>query len=414
MVPPKANILLVDDQPGNLLVLEAVLQGLGQNLVKANSAAQALKCLLNDEFALILMDAQMPVMDGFEAATLIRQREKTRFTPIIFITAYEHTGSQVFKGYSIGAVDFLFKPVIPEILRSKVSVFVDLHQKTEEVKRQAELLRQQERREHARELIEQQRRYEAERMHDKLREAREIQQRLFPPAPPKRPGFDIFGASFPADIMGGDYFDYFPIQEETLGIAIGDVCGHGFGPSLLMAATRAYLRALMLTEATVGDILTLANRALAADVSEGRFVTLLLARLEPHTGSFLYANAGHPSGYVLAPSGEVKSELESTGCPLGLSTEIAFADAPATALCPGDLVLLLTDGVVEASRPDETFFGIDRALEIVRAHQEQSAQDIVSALYAGVHDFTGQQGHLDDITAIVIKKDPNPGRGKPR
>ena len=130
MVPPKANILLVDDQPGNLLVLEAVLQGLGQNLVKANSAAQALKCLLNDEFALILMDAQMPVMDGFEAATLIRQREKTRFTPIIFITAYELTGGQVFKGYSIGAVDFLFKPVIPEILRSKVSVFVDLYLKT--------------------------------------------------------------------------------------------------------------------------------------------------------------------------------------------------------------------------------------------------------------------------------------------
>ncbi len=78
MVPPKANILLVDDQPGNLLVLEAVLEGLGQNLVKASSAAQALRCLLHDDFALILMDAQMPVMDGFEAAALIRQREKTR------------------------------------------------------------------------------------------------------------------------------------------------------------------------------------------------------------------------------------------------------------------------------------------------------------------------------------------------
>jgi serine phosphatase RsbU (regulator of sigma subunit) len=414
MLPPKANILLVDDQPGNLLVLEAVLQGLGQNLVKANSAAQALKCLLADDFALILMDAQMPVMDGFEAATLIRQREKTRFTPIIFITAYELTDVQVFKGYSVGAVDFLFKPVIPEILRSKVSVFVELHQKTEEVKRQGELLRQQQQREHARELIEQQRRYESERLHEKLREAREIQQRLFPPSPPQRAGFDIFGASFPADLMGGDYFDYFPTEEETLGIAIGDVCGHGFGPSLLMAATRAYLRALMLTESTVGDILTLANRALAADVAEGRFVTLLLARLDPHTGSFRYANAGHPSGYVLAPSGEVKSELESTGCPLGLSSEIAFQDVPARALCPGDLVLLLTDGVVEASRPDDTFFGVDRALGIVRAHQAESAQDIVRALHAGVHDFTGQRGHLDDITAIVIKNHANHGRGKPR
>ena len=407
MVPPKANILLVDDQPGNLLVLEAVLEGLGQNLVKASSAAQALRCLLHDDFALILMDAQMPVMDGFEAATLIRQREKTRYTPIIFITAYELTDVQVFKGYSVGAVDFLFKPVIPEVLHSKVSVFVELHQKTEQIKRQAELSREQEGREHARELIEQQRRYEAERMHEKLREAREIQQRLFPASPPKRAGFDIFGASFPVDVMGGDYFDYFPVQDETLGIAIGDVCGHGFGPSLLMAATRAYLRALMLTETTVGAILTLANRALAADVSEGRFVTLLLARLEPRTGSFVYANAGHPSGYVLAPSGEVKAELESTGCPLGLSTEIEFEDTPARALCPGDLVLLLTDGVVEASRPDLSIFGVDRALAIVRQHQGERAEDVVRALYAGVRDFAGQQGHLDDITAMVIKKDPN-------
>ena len=174
-------------------------------------------------------------------------------------------------------------------------------------------------------------------MHEKLREAREIQQRLFPASPPKRAGFDIFGASFPVDVMGGDYFDYFPVQEETLGIAIGDVCGHGFGPSLLMAATRAYLRALMLTEATVGTILTLANRALAADVSEGRFVTLLLARLDPRTGSFVYANAGHPPGYVLASSGEVKAELESTGCPLGLFTERELKDAPpgpsAPAIC---------------------------------------------------------------------------------
>ena len=207
--------------------------------------------------------------------------------------------------------------------------------------------------------------------------------------------------------MGGDYFDYFPVQDETLGIAIGDVCGHGFGPSLLMAATRAYLRALMLTEATVGAILTLANQALAADVSEGRFVTLLLARLEPRTGSFVYANAGHPSGYLLAPSGEVKAELESTGCPLGLFTDRELKDAPARTLCPGDLLLLLTDGVVEAGRPDLSMFGVDRTLAIVRQHQKERAEDIVRALYAGVRDFAGQQGHLDDITAIVIKKDPD-------
>ncbi|OUL31521.1 hybrid sensor histidine kinase/response regulator [Nostoc sp. T09] len=131
------NILLVDDHPENLLALEAILQNLGQNLVRATSGAQALRCLLNQDFAVILLDVQMPEMDGFDTATLIRQRERSRHTPIIFLTAFSTNESMVFKGYSLGAVDYLFKPIEPEILKSKVAAFVDLFQKTAEVERQA-------------------------------------------------------------------------------------------------------------------------------------------------------------------------------------------------------------------------------------------------------------------------------------
>ncbi|OUL18145.1 hybrid sensor histidine kinase/response regulator [Nostoc sp. RF31YmG] len=131
------NILLVDDHPENLLALEAILQSLGQNLVRATSGAQALRCLLNQDFAVILLDVQMPEMDGFDTATLIRQRERSRHTPIIFLTAFSTNESMVFKGYSLGAVDYLFKPIEPEILKSKVAAFVDLFQKTAEVERQA-------------------------------------------------------------------------------------------------------------------------------------------------------------------------------------------------------------------------------------------------------------------------------------
>ena len=148
----RVNILLVDDQPANLLALEAMLQGLGQNLVKAESGREALKWLLTHEFAVILLDVKMPDMDGFETAALIRQRDKSRDTPIIFLTAADKTQTQAVRGYAVGAVDYLVKPVVPEFVRSKVAVFVELAKKTELLRRQAELLRESE--QAARELAE--------------------------------------------------------------------------------------------------------------------------------------------------------------------------------------------------------------------------------------------------------------------
>ncbi|WP_181927149.1 ATP-binding protein [Nostoc edaphicum] len=133
---------MVDDNPQNLLNLEAMLYSLGQNLVKAHSGMEALRCLLNQDFALILLDVQMPGMDGFETANLIRERSVS--TPIIFLTAFNTSDNLVSKGYSLGAVDYLIKTISPEILTSKVAVFVDLFKKTEEVKRQAAQLKMQE------------------------------------------------------------------------------------------------------------------------------------------------------------------------------------------------------------------------------------------------------------------------------
>ena len=135
--PHRVNVLLVDDRPENLVALEAILNSPSYNLVQANSGAEALRCLLNEDFAVILLDVQMPGMDGFETATLIRSRDRSRATPIIFITAFSSNDTHVFKGYSLGAVDYLFKPLEPEILTSKVQVFVELFQKTVEVKQQA-------------------------------------------------------------------------------------------------------------------------------------------------------------------------------------------------------------------------------------------------------------------------------------
>jgi PAS domain S-box-containing protein len=134
---PKVNILLVDDKLENLLALEAILEKLGENLVRATSGEEALRCLLNQDFAVILLDVQMPGMDGFETATLIRNRGRSRHTPIIFLTAFSTSDQMLFKGYALGAVDYLLKPLDPNILTSKVTVFVELFKKTEAVKQQA-------------------------------------------------------------------------------------------------------------------------------------------------------------------------------------------------------------------------------------------------------------------------------------
>jgi PAS domain S-box-containing protein len=139
-IDDRVSILLVDDQPNNLLALESILADLGQTLVRAHSGRAALRHLLEADFAVILLDVQMPEMDGFETATLIREREKSRDTPIIFLTALSHSETNVFRGYELGAVDYIFKPFHAEILRSKVNVFVELFRKREAVKHQAQEL----------------------------------------------------------------------------------------------------------------------------------------------------------------------------------------------------------------------------------------------------------------------------------
>ena len=134
----KVSILIVDDRPDKLLAHETVLAELNQNLVRATSGKEALRCLLKQDFAVILLDVNMPGMDGFETAALIRQRQRSETTPIIFISAVNDTETHVSRGYSLGAVDYILTPVVPEILRAKIAVFVDLFKKTEQVKRQAE------------------------------------------------------------------------------------------------------------------------------------------------------------------------------------------------------------------------------------------------------------------------------------
>jgi PAS domain S-box-containing protein len=235
-----------------------------------------------------------------------------------------------------------------------------------------------------------------------FRHAREIQQGLFPKAPPTLAGFAIAGASQPTQETGGDYFDFIPIADGHWGLVVGDASGHGIGAALVMAETRAYLRALAVTHTDPSELLRAVNAHLVEDIGADRFVTLFLARLDPLTRSLVYSNAGHWPGYVLDERGEVKLVLNSTGLPLGLDPCGDFPNGPALVLDSGDLVFLLSDGIVEATSDAGSPFGIGRALDVLRAHRHEAPAQIIAALFHEVREWF-RTVQIDDMTAIVIK-----------
>lgn len=344
----------------------------------------------------------MPGMDGFETAELIRANQRTRHTPIVFLTAVGTSETHVSRGYAVGAVDYLFKPIVPEILQAKVAVFAELYAKTEEVRCQAEHVRELESREHTARLAEAERRLEYEQVRQEMQSARRVQQALLPTHAPDCPGFDIAGHAILAQDTGGDYFDYSLTNGGKLDILVGDVCGHGFGPALLMASTRAYLRALTLERHSVEDVLALANRALAQDVSEGRFVTLFYGRLDPETGAFSYSSAGHVPGCIFAPDGTLRRSLESTALPLGIRPDGAFPLGEPQTLEPGEMLLLFTDGLLEPTDGRGTPFGLSRVQEVVAASDATTAAGVIHCLHTALHAFTGRDRFEDDVTTVAV------------
>lgn len=233
--------------------------------------------------------------------------------------------------------------------------------------------------------------------------ARSVQQQFYKIAPPEIEGFDLAGAAFPADATGGDYFDFVPLPESCLGIVIGDVSGHGMSSALLMVELRAYLRAFALKSSNVDEIFSMLNRALTSDMEGDRYATLAFCVLHPGTKSFVYASAGHVPGYILNADGAIRQTLDSTDLPLGIMPEHIFSSGIRLSLEPGEVLALLTDGILEAERPDEEPFGVGRALDFIRLHRRESAQQIIAGLYRAVRDFTDGMPQTDDITAVVCK-----------
>jgi len=188
-----------------------------------------------------------------------------------------------------------------------------------------------------------------------------------------------------------------------LGIALGDVEGHGFGSALVMALTRAYLRSFATMDIELDQILSQVNRMLAQDLEHGRFVTLALARLDIRRRSLTYAGARHMPGFVLQSSGQIDHVLESNGAPLGLFPESKFFCQKEVPLESGQIVVLLTDGITESTAPGRAEFGAHGALDYVAAHHAESAGQIAEGLHQAARKFAAYEPQNDDITSVILK-----------
>jgi serine phosphatase RsbU (regulator of sigma subunit)/anti-sigma regulatory factor (Ser/Thr protein kinase) len=323
--PATANILVVDDDEGSLRALRAVLEPLRQGVRTARSGDEALRALLHDEFAVILLDMRMPGLDGLQTAAYVTARPRTRHVPIIFLTAHAEDVEQVFRAYAAGAVDYVVKPVDPDVLRSKVAVFVELWRERGERVREARA------------------RAEAEAI------AGTLQRHLLPDRLPAVPGLQMAARYRPSERVaqvGGDLYDAIELPGGGVGLVIGDVVGHGVHAATLMGELRAALRAYAVAEpCSPAAVLTSLNALLASTHRTGMVATLLYMVVDEDGTRVRFASAGHPPPLVMDAEGATRFLEHDRDPPLGAKERVHFGEWEGA--LAGSTVLLYTDGLVE-------------------------------------------------------------------
>ncbi|MGB2821882.1 MAG: SpoIIE family protein phosphatase [Phycisphaerae bacterium] len=245
---------------------------------------------------------------------------------------------------------------------------------------------------------------EKQKMQRALEIARDIQRGLLPKAVPKMPGFDVAGFSQPADETGGDIYDFLPVDEHRLGIMVADATGHGIGPALVIAETRAMLRALTGRAANVSDILATVNNLLAADLGDARFVTCFLGVLDAAQSRLTFASAGHGPILLYDSRADVFTQETATGIPLGAFDGVTFEKVVKWDLYPGDFVAILTDGLFEAMDANQEQFSIERVMELLRCCCDMPARKMVEMLRITVMSHAGDLPQADDLTAVVVRR----------
>jgi sigma-B regulation protein RsbU (phosphoserine phosphatase) len=248
---------------------------------------------------------------------------------------------------------------------------------------------------------------ERERMQLSLNLAKEVQQNLLPKENLKVNGFDISGKSVYCDETGGDYYDFISIgdnNKQVIGVAIGDVSGHGIPSALLMASVRSSLRQRASLPGTIAKIISDVNRQLVKDVEDsGQFMTMFFLTLDTASRQLEWVRAGHDPGFVYDPGSDSFSELGGSGIALGVDAEWIYEDYKKTDFSNGQIIFLSTDGIWEARNKKGEMLGKEPILNAIRQNSSSDAGQIVDAIFAILYKFIGDAKIEDDITSVVIK-----------
>ena len=383
--PKTLHVLLVEDDPADAFLIRTMLEEAKGTSFAANVAGslrEALAWLSANPCQAVVLDLSLPDSRGL--ATFHQLRQHHPALPVVVLTGLDDE-SLALQAVSEGAQDFLVKGQVRERRLTQA-----LHHA---MGRQRRLLRVEKALEHSQE---------------EERVAREIAKQLLPTTAPEMTGFDLFGHSIPRGASGGDLLDWYQVASGCWRIAIGDVTGHGLGPSLLMATTRAYLRAYASMGVSIEETLAKTNEALLEDLGDSRNVTLFLAELDPATRRLTYASAGHVPGLLVDRHGAVRERLFSTGLPLGVLENATYPGEDPLALEPGDVLILPTDGVLDAVRVGQGHFGVDGVIQSVRRRlagvsQALTAEGVVESIFTGVATWTQGKEPADDCTLVALR-----------
>jgi serine phosphatase RsbU (regulator of sigma subunit) len=247
-------------------------------------------------------------------------------------------------------------------------------------------------------------RRQMERIQQDLDTARGIQQDLLPKQPPASSQFDIAGWNRPADATGGDYFDWQELVDGRIALSLADVSGHGIGPALVMAVCRAYARASFPSARDLPEVMTRLNELLVKDLPSERYVTMVVAWLEPANSRLELISAGHgPLLHYRAACDQFQS-IEPQGIPFGLFPGFQYGSPHRFEMAPGDLLVLTTDGFFEWANAQDEQFGLARLQDTIRSARDLQSSEIIAQLHAAVVNFAGGTDQQDDLTAVVVKR----------
>jgi phosphoserine phosphatase RsbU/P len=398
-VPPKiraeietqARILIADDQPDVLGALCLLLKGQGYATETVASPADLLEAVRRREFDLLLMDLNYARdttsgREGLDLLTHLKQVDGV--PPIVVMTGWATVGIAV-EAMQRGGIDFVEKPWTNTQLLQVL---------------QKQIAAGRERRAMARQAVEESQAQQAiaSQLHEQeheIAEARAIQEGFLPKEIPQLAGYDISGAWQSARLVGGDYFDVLPFDDETRGLCIADVAGKGMPAALLMSNLQAAVRGLASATLLPEELCARLNALLCRNMASDRFVTLFYAQLDGPARRLRYVSAGHNSPFVMHRDGSHQRLREGGGI-LGVFGGQTFT-AETVKLQPGDRVVLFTDGVTEASEGDGEQFGEERLLAVLQDNRDASAPEIQSKILQAASEFGGGVWH-DDATVMVV------------